>query len=164
MLQWPGTIPAGQVEDRPVIQLDVLPTALAAAGVAVKPEWKLDGVNLLPLLTGKDSSAPHAMLYWRFGPQLALRKGEWKILKAPGAGVDPLKPREGKANSAGVHLYNLREDLGEKTNLADSHPEKLRELFADWERINEGMIAPLWLDGPAERGTAESSGQKKSPE
>jgi arylsulfatase A-like enzyme len=164
MLQWPGTIPAGQVEDRPVIQLDVLPTALAAAGVAVKPEWKLDGVNLLPLLTGKDSSAPHATLYWRFGPQLALRKGEWKILKAPGAGVDPLKPREGKANSAGVHLYNLREDLGEKTNLADSHPEKLRELFADWERINEGMIAPLWLDGPAERGTAESSGQKKSPE
>jgi arylsulfatase A-like enzyme len=164
MLQWLGTIPAGQVEDRPVIQLDVLPTALAAAGVAVKPEWKLDGVNLLPFLTGKDSSAPHATLYWRFGPQLALRKGEWKILKAPGAGVDPLKPREGKANSAGVHLYNLREDLSEKTNLADRHPEKLRELLADWERINEGMIAPLWLDGPAERGTAENSGKKKSPE
>ena len=75
-----------------------------------------------------------------------------------------LKPREGKANSAGVHLYNLREDLGEKTNLADRHPEKLRELLADWERINAGMIAPLWLDGPAERGTAENSGQKKSPE
>ena len=46
MLQWPGTIPAGQVDDRPVIQLDVLPTALAAAGVAVKPEWKLDGPQL----------------------------------------------------------------------------------------------------------------------
>jgi arylsulfatase A-like enzyme len=164
MLQWPSTIPAGQVEDRAVIQLDILPTALAAAGVAVKPEWKIDGVNLLPFLTGKDAGMPHATLYWRFGPQLALRKGEWKILKGPGAGVDPLKPREGKANSAGVHLYNLREDLGEKTNLADRHPEKLRELVADWERINGGMIDPLWFDGPAERGTADKSGQKKLPE
>jgi arylsulfatase A-like enzyme len=86
MLQWPRTIPAGQVEDRAVIQLDILPTALAAAGVAVKPEWKIDGVNLLPFLTGKDAGTPHATLYWRFGPQLALRKGEWKILKAPWRG------------------------------------------------------------------------------
>jgi arylsulfatase A-like enzyme len=164
MLQWPSTIPAGQVEDRAVIQLDILPTALAAAGVAVKPEWKIDGVNLLPFLTGKDAGTPHATLYWRFGPQLALRKGEWKILKGPGAGVDPLKPREGKANSAGAHLYNLREDLGEKTNLAERHPEKLRELVADWERINGGMIDPLWFDGPAERGSADKSGQKKLPE
>ena len=48
MVQWKGRLPAGKVDDRPVIQLDILPTALAAAGVEIKPEWKLDGVNLLP--------------------------------------------------------------------------------------------------------------------
>jgi len=47
-MHWKSHIPEGQVDDRPVIQLDILPTALAAAGVTVQPEWKLDGVNLLP--------------------------------------------------------------------------------------------------------------------
>ena len=67
MMQWKGKIPGGKVDDRPVVQLDILPTALAAAGVAAKPEWKLDGVNLLPYLTGKKAGAPHETLYWRFG-------------------------------------------------------------------------------------------------
>ena len=52
-----ATSPAGKVDDRPVIQLDILPTALAAAGVAIQPEWKLDGVNLLPYLTGAEVRA-----------------------------------------------------------------------------------------------------------
>jgi arylsulfatase A-like enzyme len=154
MMQWRGHLPAGKVDDRPVIQLDILPTALAAAGIAAKPEWKLDGVNLLPYLHGQKSGFPHEVLYWRFGPQLALRMGDWKILKAPGAGVDPEKPRDGKATTDGVHLYNLRADLGEKEDLAAKHPEKLRELVAAWEKLNREMIDPLWRDGPAERGTA----------
>jgi arylsulfatase A-like enzyme len=164
MMQWPGTIPAGKVDDRPVIQLDVLPTALAAAGIKAKPEWKLDGVNLLPFLTGKNSASPHEVLYWRFGPQLALRMGDWKILKAPGAGVSAENPRDGQASTVGVHLYNLRQDLGEKVDLAATHPEKLRELVAAWERINREMIDPLWRDGAAERGTANKAGKKASPE
>ncbi len=52
-----ATFPAGKVDDRPVIQLDILPTALAAAGVTVQPEWKLDGVNLLPYVTGRKEGA-----------------------------------------------------------------------------------------------------------
>ena len=155
MVQWKGHLPAGKVDDRPVIQLDILPTALAAAGVAVKPEWKLDGVNLLPFLTGKNPGAPHAALYWRFGPQLALRMGDWKLVKAPaGGGFIGDNPREGKATPEGAHLYNLRQDIGEQENLAEINPAKLKELVAVWEQFNRGMIDPLWRDGPAERGTA----------
>ena len=53
VVQWKGKLPAGSVYDTPVIQLDILPTALAAAGVAVSPEWKLDGVDLSPRPAGK---------------------------------------------------------------------------------------------------------------
>ena len=49
---------------------------MAAAGVPPKPEWKLDGVNLLPFLEGKTTAAPHEALYWRFGEQMAIRMGD----------------------------------------------------------------------------------------
>ena len=58
LMQWKGKLPAGKVDDRPVIQLDVQPTVLAAAGVEAKSDWKLDGVNLLPYLTGEKKDAP----------------------------------------------------------------------------------------------------------
>src|SRR5262249_14129808 len=48
----------------------------------VRPEWKLDGVNLLPYLRGEKKEAPHEALYWRFGGQMAIRKGDWKLVKA----------------------------------------------------------------------------------
>ena len=99
VLSWKGKLPAGKVYDQPVIQLDVLPTALAAAGVAVKPEWELDGVDLLPYLTGRDEKAPHDTLYWRLGGQAAIRRGDWKLVRydstvdTPGRGRTPARRR-----------------------------------------------------------------------
>ncbi len=63
-IKWPAKVPAGKVYDKPIIQLDVLPTALAAAGVETKADWKLDGVDLLPYLTGetKTSAARRTLL------------------------------------------------------------------------------------------------------
>ena len=153
LMQWKGRIPAGGVEDRPVIQLDILPTALAAAGIPLPADAAIDGVNLLPYVTGQTDRDPHEALYWRFGPQLALRQGDWKLVKAPGGGVEG-DPRDGRANTRDAELYNLHDDIGETRNLAAKHPEKVRELVAAWERIDTGMIDPLWFDGAAERGTA----------
>lgn len=85
IVQWKRTLPAGKVYAQPVMQIDILPTALAAMGVQAKPEWKLDGVNLLPYLTGTNSGRPHDALYWRFGEQMAIRQGDWKLVKEPGA-------------------------------------------------------------------------------
>src|SRR5207244_13565356 len=76
MMQWKGKIPAGKVDERPVIQIDIHPTALAAAGAEAPAEAKFDGVNLLPYVTGEKSGAPHEALYWRFGQQIALRAGD----------------------------------------------------------------------------------------
>ncbi len=158
MMQWKGTIPAGQVDDRPVIQLDIHPTALAAAGIEANPEWKLDGVNLLPFVTGKKAGAPHDALYWRFGPQIALRSGDWKLVK--GAGMDALaNDRTVKSSTANAELYNLKEDIGEKNNLAAKHPEKLRELAAQWDKWNADNIEPAW--GPRVKAGAVT-GKKKN--
>ena len=67
---WKSKLPAGKTYEKPVTQLDFYATALAAAGIDAKPEWKLEGVNLLPFVTGKNKGTPHDALYWRFGTGL----------------------------------------------------------------------------------------------
>jgi arylsulfatase A-like enzyme len=146
LVQWKGHIPAGQVDNRPVIQLDILPTALAAVGVEAKPEWKLDGVNLLPYITGEKKNAPHDALYWRFGSQIAIRKGPWKLVKAPAPGALP-RSLGTNASTEGAELYNLDTDIGESKNLATSEPEKLKELAAAWDKWNAELVPPKWEQG-----------------
>ena len=63
--RWKGTLPAGQVFAQPVISLDIAATALAAAHAEPVAGTRLDGVNLLPFLSGQRSDAPHEALYWR---------------------------------------------------------------------------------------------------
>ena len=87
LVRWPnGKLPAGKTYDQPVIQLDLFPTVLAAAEIKANPERKLDGVNLLPHLRGETKDPPHAALYWRFGGQMAVRAGDWKLTKAATGG------------------------------------------------------------------------------
>ena len=146
--QWKGKIPAGKTYDSPVIQLDIHPTALAAAGVEVKKEWKLDGVDLLPYFRG-GKGTPHDTLYWRFGPQMAIRMGDWKLVKAPVEGVGVPGGRQGAATVEGASLYNLKDDLGEQTDLASKQPEKVRQLASAWARWNKELVAPTF--GPRGR-------------
>jgi arylsulfatase A-like enzyme len=138
MVKWPGKVPAGKVYDKPVITLDFLPTAMKAVGVEVAKDWHADGVDLLPYLTGKNDAAPHDTLYWRFGPQMAARKGDWKLVR-----YDPVVDGEkGKATDA--RLYNLAEDIGESHDLIKEHPDKAEELQAAWDEWNEQNVEPLW--------------------
>jgi arylsulfatase A-like enzyme len=132
LAQWKGQLPAGKVYDQPIIQLDVHATALAVAGVTEK-NAKLDGVNLLPFLTGENKAAPHDALFWRFGQQSAIRKGDWKLVR--GAGSESLQ------------LFNLATDIGETTDLAAKEPAKFKELEADWNKWNAELVPPAW--GPA---------------
>ncbi len=144
IIRWKGRLAEGQIDARPIIQLDVLPTALAAAGV--KSQGRFDGVNLLPFLSGKESGRPHEALYWRLGENMAIRKGDWKLVRT---WEGPLK----EANSSTFNdlstaeLYNLAEDIGETKNLAAAHPAKVRELAADWQRWNKKLVKPLWPPG-----------------
>lgn len=138
LLAWKGTLPAGKVYESPVIQLDLLPTALAAAGVEAQPAAKLDGVNLLPFLSGKATGNPHETLLWRFGQQMAIRHGDWKLVRYDTA-ADGTKPGVTKHK-----LYNLADDIGESHDLAADKPDKVKELETLWKKWDAELAKPLW--------------------
>jgi arylsulfatase A-like enzyme len=147
LIQWKGMLPANKTYDHPVIQLDILPTCLAACNADVKHKNKLDGVNLLPHLLDKKTAAPHAALYWRFGAQMAIRMGDWTLVKANEKKADGAKgpnPKQGKLSLEGAMLFNLKEDLGQKTDLAAKNAAKVKELTAAWEQWNGELVAPAW--------------------
>jgi arylsulfatase A-like enzyme len=146
VIAWKGTLPAGKTVDAPVIQLDVLPTSLAAAGI--KTDTKLDGVSLLPFLSGAQSARPHETLFWRFGQQMAIRSGDWVLVRYDTAVDTGLKSnKKAKGGVSEARLYNLAEDIGQTKDLAAAHPERVRELQAAWDRWNDGNAAPLWGGG-----------------
>lgn len=137
-VQWPARLPHGTTFAAPVIQLDLAPTMLAAAGVAVDPAWKLDGANLLPHLAEQgDGKAPHPALFWRFGDQMATRRGDWKLVRYDLAA-------EGGRGTSDVRLYDLAHDVGETTDLAARHPEIVHDLRHAWDQWNAANGSSLW--------------------
>ena len=148
LVRWKGRLQPGTVYEKPVAQIDILPTALAAAGVAVDPAWKLDGVDLLPFLEGKNSASPHEALFWRFGQQTAVRMGDWKLVRArAGAG----RNRSRGPAVTGPHLFDLAADPGERNDLAAKEPARAAELQAAWDRWNAQLPPPGWRGPDAPR-------------
>ncbi|MDA2938726.1 sulfatase [Acidobacteria bacterium AH-259-A15] len=133
LLQWQAELPCGIVYDPPIISLDAVPTALAAAGAGERVPENLDGVNLLPYLTGNSDKAPHESLFWRYGPKIALRSGRWKLVHNPSRG-----------RPSTFELYDLSTDISETTDLAAKRPEILKRLKKELESYNRQMVNPLW--------------------
>jgi len=132
LAQWKGRLPEGKVYDQPAIALDVHPTAVTAAGGTVASDWKLDGANLLPSLDGSSKKPPHDRLFWRFGPQAAVRMGGWKLVLLQG------EPPQ---------LYNLAQDIGEKNDLATREPARVKQLQAAYDEWNAQLAEPRWKRG-----------------
>jgi arylsulfatase A-like enzyme len=144
VVAWPGKIQPA-VYQQPVIQLDLTYTALTAAGADAPTDGSLDGVDLLPYFAGQKTGAPHESLFWRFGQQMAIRRGDFKLVRYD-LTADGLPLPKGEKFSA-VKLYNLADDLSETKDLAASMPDKVRELQAEWDAWNKTLAAPLWGGG-----------------
>lgn len=118
IISWPKKITTPRVINEPVITLDFAPTILAAAGMA--PDKILDGVSLIPLLSGEVTTLPKREIYWRFWNQAAARSGDWKYVM----------------NSGGREmLFNIRADKEEKNNLISKNPEMvegLKKSLSSW--------------------------------
>jgi arylsulfatase A-like enzyme len=132
LMRWPGHLPAGTTYDRPVSALDILPTALAAieARETTYPE-NLDGVNLLPYLSGEKDGRPHETLFWRRGVAAAIRKGPWKLIRIDG------KP---------VALVNIEEDPRERSNRLTDRPELVKGLLGDLKQWESELSSPKWVE------------------
>lgn len=130
MVRWPGTLKPGTLFDEPVILLDVFTTSIAAAGLPLTEERILDGVDLLPFITGEAAGSPHDALFWRSGFNKAVRKGDWKLI---------LDTRENESI-----LYNVRDDKLEKRDVSAQNPEKKEELLMELESWEKELMDPLW--------------------
>jgi arylsulfatase A-like enzyme len=127
LMRWPGRIPAGTVVREPGAAMDIMPTFLKWAGAAV-PQG-LDGLDVGGTIA-RGAKSPHDAIFWRYLNQGAVRRGDWKLLVNP-----PSVPGDSVAEK--VWLSNLREDPGEKRNLASERPEIARDLqdrLAAWEK------------------------------
>ncbi len=146
LVQWKGHIPAGKVYDQPVIALDIHPTCLAASGGMFEiPEKKaLDGVDLLPYLTGKESGSPHRELFWRYGRKSAVRQGNYKLVQI----------------NDETHLFDLSADIGEQKDLASDKPELVKELKAVYAGWNRQLIPPAWGAGDNAVKARNKKGQR----
>ncbi len=122
---WPGRLPAGKIYDQPVSTLDIAATAVALAGLP--HDGTLDGVNLIPHLTGEVSGPPHEALYWRFWDQAAVRMGQWKYIQA---------------GKAAKYLFDVASDEHEKRNLITQHPEIARNLAAKLSAWTSQLAPP----------------------
>ena len=139
VVSWPGKVKPG-VYDQPAIQLDLHATALAAANVASAEAINLDGVDLLPYLSGEKQGPPHEHLYWRFGAQMAIRSGDYKLVR-----YDPNVDSPGdKSLASPARLYRLSDDIGESKDLSETMPDKVKELQAKWDAWNATLAKPLW--------------------
>ena len=157
LIAWPGQLKPA-VYDFPVVQLDLHATALAAAGVNVGPEAKLEGVDLLPHFSGAKKEAPHDALYWRFGAQMAIREGDWKLVRYDGNA----DTNNGKAQPvSAVKLYDLSKDIHEDRDLSAEQPEKVKQLQARWDEWNRGNVKPLWGADYGDNDGAEPGSAKK---
>jgi len=132
-VRWPGHIAPGQVVDDPVSALDLLPTFLAAAGRPLGDDAGLDGLDVLPRLTGRAVAVPERPLFWRSlgkkGP-IALRHGKWKLVRE-----DRDKP---------PLLFDLQTDLFERHDLYLQYPYVARDLLNELARWENELIDPLW--------------------
>ena len=133
LVRWPGVVPAGAVCRTPTVNCDFYPTFCAILGARPDPKQPVDGVSIVPLLKDPSARFQRDTFYWHYPldkPHFlggrsagAIRQGDWKLIEFFDTGA--------------VELYNLRDDLGEKKDLAAAMPEKARELqkmLADWRQ------------------------------
>ncbi|RKX34921.1 MAG: N-acetylgalactosamine 6-sulfate sulfatase [Verrucomicrobia bacterium] len=132
-MKWSGQLPAGTTYDQPVSSLDIFATVADLAKAPTDPECPLDGVNLIPYLTGRKSGIPHDAIYLRkFDQQrYAVRRGDYKLV-LPGTGKKPV-------------LFNLEQDIGETNNILKSVPEKAGELEALRKQWDAELVEPRFL-------------------
>ena len=146
---WKGKIKGGAQSDFPVSQLDFYPTILDMAGILKPADKILDGTSILPVLN-QSGTLEERPLFWHFPvyleayvkndsttqdplfrtrPGSAVRLGDWKLIQY--------------FENNDIELYNLKEDIGEVNNLAESNPEKVRELVGILDTWREKTVAPV---------------------
>jgi arylsulfatase A-like enzyme len=145
--RWPKKIPAGTVSHAPLMNIDLLPTLAKLAGAELPKDRIIDGRDIWPVLSGRQKKGEiHDALYFYWGNELhAVLSGKWKlhmphpskVVNEPGHGG---QPGRSQPIQVPLSLFDLEQDIGETTNVADQRPEVVRRLmtFVDRARADLG--------------------------
>jgi len=157
LMWWPGTIPAGTVCREPAMTIDILPTIAHLVGARL-PDHPIDGKNIWPLIAGQPGAkSPHEAYFFYWGRHLqAVRMGRWKLHfphtyrtlggRPGGTGGKPVPYQQARI---GLSLFDLEADVGEKTNVADQHPEVVERI----KRLADRMRAELGDSATKQKGS-----------
>jgi len=145
IMRWPDRLAAGTLYSGTTSLMDLLPTAVAAAGGHLPADRAYDGVNVLPFVAGKATGQPHDVLIWRRAPLVSIRAGDWKLWEVSDKNSMAGQSRYGDYTL----LFNLKDDENETTNLATQNTpkvEELRALIKDWEKDKKPAAWPTARD------------------
>ena len=131
---WPGVLPQGRNYDGIVSATDIFATTVALAGGEIPRDRVIDGVDLMPYLSGRKSGNPHETLFFRRQDRKswALRSGDFKWV---------VSPKEGLAGDGA--LYRLSDDIAESRDVSAQFPEKKRELMAQYAELTRDLPKPV---------------------
>lgn len=123
IVRWPGRVPAGRTSDELIHMIDVMPSFCSAAGAAIDSAWRVDGVNMLEVWTGK-SRAPDRTVFWEWNAEgyhmYSAMRGDFKLLDIGG----------------NQFLYNVRQDEGERRTIFAEYPDifkRLKDELSAWQ-------------------------------
>jgi arylsulfatase A-like enzyme len=133
-VHWPARVPGGRRFDGLSSSMDLFATSLSAAGIRRPADLALDGVDLLPYLTGQAEGHPHSRLFFRKEEGAAMREGNWKLIRVDGVGAV---------------LYDLSRDPGETTDLSASEPVRFAAMSAALAQWETGLATPWWRESRA---------------
>ena len=143
IVRWPGKVPAGRTSDALWATIDLMPTFTALSGVTPPTDRVIDGIDQTALLLGQTEEGRETFVYDQVGDGdanmgVGIRKGNWKLL-LPGR-----KPEQDHRflmdfGTNGLELYDLDSDIGEKNNVADDHPEVVKELRETLDSFKKGL-------------------------
>ncbi|MCA9071809.1 MAG: sulfatase-like hydrolase/transferase, partial [Planctomycetaceae bacterium] len=156
IVRWPGKVQAGSESDQPVCGVDLLPTLCGLTGAEIPQDRVIDGTDLRPLFSG-ESIRRNKPLYWQFhyansGPQVAMREGDWKLVgytdgprfRGTADLTEEAMEHINSAHLKSFELYNLKNDIGETTDLAAKEPARVNEMS---KRMNE-MLLEIQKENP----------------
>lgn len=152
-MRWPGIIPTNARFQYPVGHVDIFATAAVAAGAPLPNDRVIDGVNLIPYVTGQATGRPHQTLYWRSGQYKVVLDGDWKL--------------QSSEAQKKVWLYDLSADPTEQHDLSQARSDKVKALLALLAAQDAQSVKPLWpslLQGPIFVDHPGGQPQKKGDE
>jgi len=132
MISWPSQLPQNEVRDQWAIASDWYPTILELCDLP-KGTHEIDGQSLLPIIQSENAEAIWDEWHWDFNKYWSIRKGDWKLLYDPQDTSLKRKPDPNKSEDI-YYLVNLKDDIGERNNLAAQYPEKVKELKQLYEK------------------------------